>query len=62
MQKATSSGTDVLNDADLAAMAGDLNAGLSQTIILNFEGIKLPNLDKDSKSDTFAVLFEMVKG
>jgi len=31
-------------------------------MILNFEGIKLPNLDKDSKSDTFAVLFEMVKG
>ena len=43
-------------------MAGDLNAGLAQTMILNFEGVKLPNLDKSSKSDTYAVLFEMVKG
>jgi len=43
-------------------MAGDLNAGLSQTMILNLEGVKLPNMDKDSKSDTFAVLFELVKG
>jgi Ca2+-dependent lipid-binding protein len=43
-------------------MAGDLNAGLSQTMILNLEGVKLANMDKDSKSDTFAVLFELVKG
>ena len=51
-----------MTDADLAAMSTELNAGLSQTIILNIEGIGLPNLDKKSKSDTYAVLFEVKKG
>jgi len=31
-------------------------------MILNLEGVKLPNLDKSSKSDAFAVLFELVNG
>ena len=61
-QGATGAGTDGLTDADLASMAGDLEAGLSQTMILNLEGVKLPNLDKSSKSDAFAVLFELVNG
>ena len=61
-QGATGAGTDGLSDADMAAMAGDLNAGLSQQMMLNLEGIELPNLDKDSKSDTFAVLYEMKNG
>ena len=60
-QGATGAGTGGLTDADIAAMAGDINAGLTQTMMLNFEGIKLPNLDKGSKSDCFAVLFE-IKG
>lgn len=31
-------------------------------MILNLEGVKLPNMDKSSKSDAFAVLFELVNG
>ena len=61
-QGATGAGTDGMSDADLAAMANDLNARLSQTMIINLEGIKLPNLDKASKSDTYAVLSEIKKG
>tara|TARA_B110000285_G_C14968471_1_gene535310 strand:+ start:191 stop:430 length:240 start_codon:yes stop_codon:yes gene_type:complete len=62
-QGATGAGTDGMNDADLAAALMDANAGLSQTMILNFEGIKLPDMDSGrSKSDAFAVLFEIKKG
>jgi hypothetical protein len=61
-QGATGAGTAGASDIDLATLGADLNVGLSQTIILNLEGVNLPNLDKQSKSDTFAVLFELKKG
>jgi hypothetical protein len=38
-------------------MALGLSGGLKTKIILTFEGINLPNLDKGSKSDAFLVLF-----
>ena len=61
-RQATGAGADVLTDADIAALATDLNAGLSQTMMLNFEGSDLPNLDSGSKTDAFAVLFDVTNG
>ena len=51
-----------MSDADIAAMSHQLSGGLDQTLIINLEGVGLPNLDKASKSDTYAVLFEIKNG
>ena len=61
-RQATGAGADVLTDADIAALATDLNAGLSQTMMLNFEATGLPDLDTGSNTDPFVVLFEMKNG
>lgn len=54
---ATNASIDAISDGQLAAMSMDANAGLKQTIILNLSCQGLPNLDRASKSDTFAVLW-----
>ena len=51
-----------MTDAELASLSTELSTGLSQTLFITFEGVDLPNLDKASKSDTYAVLFEMKFG
>jgi hypothetical protein len=55
---AVTTNTNEFDDAALA-MQNDLNAGLKQRLILNFECSKLPNLDKSSKTDSFCVLWYM---
>ena len=54
-----SANADAISDADIAAMISDANAELKQTLILNFKATKIPNLDKDSKSDPFIVLYAL---
>ena len=56
-KKAVSANNDVIDDSALLAMQNDINASLKQRLILNFSLEGLPNLDKNSKTDAFIVLW-----
>ena len=51
------SANDSVSDLELISALNDVNAGLKQKVLLNIKCNKLPNLDKDSKSDPFCVLW-----
>ena len=52
-------GGDELDENELLSSIGQNKLNLSQTVILRFEGVNLPNLDKSSNSDPFLVLYQI---
>ena len=52
---ATTANVESVSDEMLAALSGE--KGLKSSLILSFSAESLPNMDKKSKSDTFAVLY-----
>ena len=62
IQNASKSAIGTINEFDGDQLLDDVNVeqdSLKQKIILSFEALDLPNLDKGSKSDPILLLFEV---
>ena len=53
---------DEVRTEDIQALINQNQIALKQRLILNFQAEGLPNLDKDSTSDTFVVLYFLKGG